>query len=194
MRIIDVPQYGPLFRFTDANVYWTLHILSDGRRVGRKRLAESVGVGEGSMRRILKTLEEWEMVQIKQTGITITRAGLAFLAEVPVKVIDVDLGDMALGDCVQAILVKGVADKVQNGMQQRDAGVRAGALGCTTLLIRDGVLMMPPDWSIDQHNPALAQDIREKSGITEDDIIIVGSANDREAAVNAALTAAFELF
>ena len=194
MRIIDAPQYGPMFRFTDASVYWALYVLSDGKRMGRRRLAEAVGVGEGSMRRILNTLKEWEMVSIKQTGITITKAGLQFLDEIPVKVIDVDLGSMVLGSCVQSILVKGVADQIENGMQQRDAGIRAGALGCTTILIRDGVLMMPPDWNIDEHDPAMAAKIREDSGITDRDVIIVGSANDQVTAINAALTAAFELF
>ena len=194
MRIIDAPQYGPMFRFTDASVYWALHVLSDGKRMGRRRLADAVGVGEGSMRRILNTLKEWDMVSVKQTGITITRAGLQFLEEIPIEVIDVDLGDMVLGDCVQGILVRGVANLVENGMQQRDAGIRAGALGCTTILIRDGALMMPPDWNIDTHDPEMAAKIRETSGITEKDIIIVGSANDQTTAINAALTAAFELF
>ena len=64
MRIIDTPQYGPMFRFTDANVYWALYILSDGKRMGRKRLADEIGVGEGSMRRILETLRQWEMITI----------------------------------------------------------------------------------------------------------------------------------
>ncbi|MBO5668816.1 MAG: hypothetical protein J6R75_00425 [Candidatus Methanomethylophilaceae archaeon] len=72
MKIIDAPQYGPMFRFTDASVYWALHILSDGKRMGRKRLSEEIGVGEGSMRRILNTLKENNFVYIKQTGITIT--------------------------------------------------------------------------------------------------------------------------
>ena len=43
---MDAPQYGPMFRFTDASVYWALHLLSDGKRVGRKRLAEMIGVGK----------------------------------------------------------------------------------------------------------------------------------------------------
>ena len=82
MKIIDEPQFGPMFRFNDANVYWALHLLSDGRRMGRKRLAEEVGVGEGSMRRIIDTLKEWEFILIKQTGITITKAGQSFLNQV----------------------------------------------------------------------------------------------------------------
>ena len=194
MRIIDTPQYGPMFRFTDANVYWALYVLSDGKRMGRKRLSEEIGVGEGSMRRILETLRQWEMINIKQTGITITRSGLGFLSEIPIKVVDVDLKDSVVGDYNQAVIVYGVGKKIQNGMQQRDAGVRVGAIGCSTLVVRDGVLMMPPDWNMDKECPETAAKIREVTNITEDDVIIVGSANDQHTAVVAALTAAFELF
>ena len=193
MKIIESPQYGPMFRFTDANVYWALHILSSGKRMGRKRLADEIGVGEGSMRRILETLREWEMIQIKQSGITITRAGLGFLSEIPLKVIDVDLGDSIVGDYSQSVLVFNVADKIQNGMQQRDAGIRVGATGCTTLVIRDGNLIIPPDWNMDVERPEIAKNVRA-TGITDKDAIIVGSGNDQRTAMMAALTAAFELF
>lgn len=193
MKIIESPQYGPMFRFTDANVYWALHILSSGKRMGRKRLADEIGVGEGSMRRILETLREWEMIQIKQSGITITRSGLGFLSEIPLKVIDVDLGDSIVGDYSQSVLVFNVADKIQNGMQQRDAGIRVGATGCTTLVIRDGNLIIPPDWNMDVERPEIAKNVRA-TGITDKDTIIVGSGNDQRTAMMAALTAAFELF
>ena len=194
MRIIDTPQYGPMFRFTDANVYWALYVLSDGKRMGRKRLAEEIGVGEGSMRRILETLRQWEMITIKQTGITITRSGLGFLSEIPVKVVDLDLKDAIVGTYGQAVVVYGVGKKIENGMQQRDAGIKAGATGCTTLVIRNGVLTVPPDWNMDEKNPAVAARVREVTNITEDDAIIVGSAYDQHTAIVAALTAAFELF
>ena len=194
MRIIDTPQYGPMFRFTDANVYWALYVLSDGKRMGRKRLADEIGVGEGSMRRILETLRQWEMITIKQTGITITRSGLGFLAEIPIKVVDLDLKDAIVGTYGQAVVVYGVGKKIENGMQQRDAGIKAGATGCTTLVIRDGALMVPPDWNMDEKNPAVAARVREVTNITEDDAIIVGSAYDQHTAIVAALTAAFELF
>ena len=193
MKIIESPQYGPMFRFTDANVYWALHILSSGKRMGRKRLADEIGVGEGSMRRILETLREWEMIQIKQSGITITRSGLGFLSEIPLKVIDVDLGDSIVGDYSQSVLVFNVADKIQNVMQQRDAGIRVGATGCTTLVIRDGNLIIPPDWNMDVERPEIAKNVRA-TGITDKDAIIVGSGNDQRTAMMAALTAAFELF
>lgn len=193
MKIIETPQYGPMFRFTDANVYWALYTLSSGKRMGRKKLADEIGVGEGSMRRIIETLREWDMIQIKQTGITITRAGLGFLEEIPIRVVDVSLGDSVVGEYSQSILVLGVADKIQNGMQQRDAGIRVGATGCTTVVIRDGKLIIPPDWNIDEERPEIAKNVRA-TGMTDKDVLIVGSGNEKHIAIMAALTAAFELF
>ena len=193
MKIIDEPQFGPMFRFNDANVYWTLHLLSDGKRVGRKRMADAVGIGEGSMRRIIETLREWGLIAIKQTGISITRAGLSFLDQIPIRVIDIQIGDSVVGECTQGVLVRGVADKVHNGMQQRDAGIKTGALSCTTIVYRDGVLMSPPDWSVDAEKPDLARYIREEIEMGPDDIIIVGGADTAPLAVEAAVSAALEL-
>ena len=193
MKIIDAPQYGPMFRFTDASVYWALYVLSDGKRMGRKRLSEEIGVGEGSMRRILNTLKEWEMISIKQTGITITRAGLEFLEKTPIRVVDINAGSLVLGEYTQAVVVKGVAEKVGNGLKQRDAGIRAGSLGCTTLIVKGGGIFLPPDWSIDDHNPDVAENIRALGIVADGDAVIIGGADDEHTAINAALTAAFEL-
>lgn len=194
MKIIDEPQYGPMFRFSDANVYWTLHTISDGRRIGRKRLSEAVGVGEGSMRRIVENLREWGLISVKQTGIMITKAGRSYLEQMPIRVINLDVGNSVVGQYTQSLLVMGVSDKVFNGMQQRDAGIKAGATGCTTLVIRDGVLLIPPDWNVDEENPRLAREVREVIGMTGSDVIIVGGGETKLLAIEAAVTAALELF
>ena len=194
MKIIDEPQFGPMFRFNDANVYWSLYVLSSGRCMGRKRLAGEVGVGEGSMRRIIDTLKEWEFIQIKQTGITITKAGLAFLQQIPIKPVDVKVPDSVKGEFQQAVLVLGVADNIKNGMEQRDVGIKVGAEGCTTIIIRDGKLMVPPDWDMDEKDPSKAAEIREVTGMTPADVLIIGGADSQCRAVEAAVSAALELF
>ena len=194
MKIIDEPQFGPMFRFNDANVYWALHVLSSGRRIGRKKLAEEIGVGEGSMRRIIDTLKDWDFILIKQTGITITKSGQAFLDQMPIKVLDIQLEGSVVGQHQQAILVLGCADKVVNGMEQRDAGIKVGADGCTTLVIRDGKLMVPPDWNMDEEDPEMAYKIRKESGMTQSDALIIGGADTKAAAIEAAVSAALQLF
>ena len=136
---------------------------------------------------------DWNFVSIKQTGISITKAGLNFLDQLPLRLIDVNLGDSVKGDFSQGVIVYGVSSKIVNGMQQRDAGIKAGAEGCTTIVIRDGKLMIPPDWNMDEKTPELAYKIRKDSGITPDDAIIVGSGASKIVAIEAALNAAFEL-
>lgn len=193
MKIINEPRYGPMFRFSDADVYWVLHLLSDGRRIGRKRLAEEVGIGEGSMRRIIETLRDKDLINIKQTGITITKAGLILLEQIPIRVIDLDVGDSAAGDFTQSLMVLGVAEKVQNGMQQRDAGIKVGATSCTTIVIRNGVLTIPPDWDMDSERPDLARFIRDDIGMTANDAIIIGGGDTKSLAIEAAVSAALEI-
>lgn len=193
MKIMDIPAFGPMFRFSDANVYYALYNLADGKRVGRKRLAELAGVGEGSMRRILDKLREWNFVTIKQTGISITKPGLVFLDQIPLRMVDIDLPGSVVGDFSQGVIVQGVASKIMNGMEQRDAGIKAGAEGCTTIVIRDGRMMIPPDWDMDKESPDLAVKIRQVTSISPDDVIIVGSGSTKILAVEAALNAAFEL-
>ena len=193
MKIIDEPRYGPMFRFSDANVYWTLHLLSEGTRTGRKRLADMVGIGEGSMRRIIDALRDMELISIKQTGVSITDKGIEFLEDIPIRVIDLDVGDSVSGEETQSLLVLGVSDKVHNGMQQRDAGIKVGATSCTTFVIRNGVLMVPPDWNVDQEKPELAEKIRNELGMSEKDAIIVGGAPTKVLAVEATVAAALDI-
>lgn len=194
MKIIDEPQFGPMFRFNDANVYWSLHLLSDGRRMGRKRLADEVGVGEGSMRRIIDTLKEWDFINIKQTGITITKAGLSFLDQLPLRPVNIFVEGSVAGAYQQGVLVLGGADKVVNGMEQRDAGIKVGADGCTTIVIRDGILMIPPDWNMDDKTPELAYKIRKEIGMTQSDALIIGGGETPALATEAAITAALQMF
>ncbi len=194
MKIIDEPQFGPMFRFNDANVYWALYVLSDGKRIGRKRLADEVGVGEGSMRRIIDTLKEWEFIQIKQTGITITKSGQTFLSQLPIRPVDINVGEMVVGAYQQAVLVIGASDKVVNGMEQRDVGIKVGAEGCTTIVIRDGRLMVPPDWDIDEKDSELAYRIRKETGITLADALVIGGGDTQASAIEAAVSAALLMF
>ena len=87
----------------------------------------------------------------------------------------------------------GVASKIENGMQQRDMGVRSGASGCTTIVIRNNTLMIPPDWNIDEKDPELAKYIRNNIGMSPHDVIIIGDSDTEISAAEAAVTAAFSL-
>ena len=116
-------------------------------------------------------------------GKTVRFAG----ADVPVR--------LAEPDAFEGVdIVLGAADKVVNGMEQRDIGIKVGGEGCTTIVIRDGNLMIPPDWNLDEKDPEMAYSIRKDTGITQSDALIIGGGDTKTSAVEAAVSAALNMF
>lgn len=104
---------------------------------------------------------------------------------------DVDVPEIIPGKHHFAVVVSGMGRDITNGMRERDVGVRSGGLGCTTLVLHDGHLIMPPDWDLDRESPEYSEYIRSRDIMGPGDALIIGSADDihtaRSSAVNAAL-------
>ena len=188
MRLIERPKYGPLHRFTDYHVYKTLSLLTDGRRKGRKVMADRIGVGEGSMRTIVEYLREEGLVDVKQTGIKITKAGTDFVSRLPLQVYTLDAPDIALGEYSVAVQVKGVASKVK-----RDQAIKAGADGATTVVVNGNRLTVPVDFDLDKGRPETAWALRRLFDLADGDVIIIGTSMSLQRAEEGAMAAAFEL-
>ena len=193
MKLVDLPRYGPVHRFADYHVFKTLSILSDGRRKGRKQLAEMVNVGEGSMRTIIEFLREREMIDVKQTGVKIATKGHEFLSKLPIYMERVEPTDSTLGERSAAVLVKGQSMKIKMGVEQRDSAIKAGAEGATTIIVSGGQLVVPPDYDLDKERPEFAETLRRLLAVSEGDVIIIGTSKTYDMAEDGALAAAFEL-
>jgi len=193
MKILDLPKYGPVHRFADYHVYRTLLLLSDGRRRGRKSLADAVNVGEGSMRTIVEFLREKGYVDVKQTGIKISYKGLEFLRNLPIRMERLEPSDISIAVRNVAVLVRNRAEKISLGIEQRDAAIKAGAEGATTIVIKGGKMLVPPDYHLDKEKPEIARGLRKLLSPNDGDIVIVGAAEEFERAEDGALAAAFAL-
>jgi hypothetical protein len=193
MKLLDLPKYGPVHRFADYHVYRTLLLLSDGRRRGRKSLADSVNIGEGSMRTIIEFLRDKGYVDVKQTGIKISTKGMEFVRNLPIRVERLDPSDISIAMRNVAVLVKNRADSVTLGIEQRDAAIKAGAEGATTIVVKGGKLLVPPDYLLDKEKPEIAKGLRKLLSPGEGDIVIIGAAQEYDRAEDGALAAAFAL-
>jgi hypothetical protein len=100
---------------------------------------------------------------------------------------------LVVGDFDVAVLVRGRAERVKDGLRQRDEAVKAGAAGATTLVFRGGRLLMPPETDLDTGYPQLARQVRAAFELREGDVIVIGSAGDLRAAEDGALAAAVDL-
>ena len=54
--------------------------------------------------------------------------------------------------------------------------------------------MIPPDWNLDEKDPEVAYKIRKETGITQSDALIIGGGDTHVSAVEAAVSAALNMF
>lgn len=193
MKLVDLPKYGPLHRFADYHVYRTLLLLSDGRRRGRKQLANAINIGEGSMRTIVELLRDRDMIEVKQTGIKISNKGLEFVRKLPIRLERLEPSDISISERNVAVIVKNRAEKIVLGIEQRDAAIKAGAEGATTIIILGGKMLVPPDYSLDKEKPDTSRALRRLLSPGDGDVIIIGTAQEFDRAEDGALAAAFAL-
>ena len=191
--ILDAPVMGPGCRYTDSDVFLILEFLSDGRCAGRGVLMRHLDIGEGSVRGLLNLMRDLGLVKIERCGVSITGGGMSLLNELGMRSVGIDAGKYAVGRNQYGVVVGNVSEKVFNGIDQRNAGYRAGGDGCTTLVMRDGSLIMLPNWNIDENDPDAAFRIRDGTRMTDGDTLIFGGGETRRKAMLAACSAALDL-
>ncbi len=194
MKLVDLPKYGPLHRFADYHVFRVLLALQDGRRKGRKHLADSIGIGEGSMRTIVEYLRDRGLIDVKQTGVKMSAKGREFLIQFPLEVKRLSTSGISVvsGKNV-AVRVRGRSKRITLGIEQRDAAVKAGAAGATTVIVVGGKLIVPPDYDLDVEQPDQASELRSAFRLGEGDVVVIGTGPTFDRAEDGALAAAFEM-
>ena len=193
MRLMETAPTGPARKFGDAHIYYVLHILNNSGVMSRGVLADILGIGEGSVRKILTLLKEWDLVTVRQTGITLSDHGREFLKNIPMRLVKVPRSDYVIGTYQQGILVEGIADRITNGMYQRDSAIIAGATGASVLVMRDGALLLPKSWNMDIRDGQFAAEVRRSSGISEGDALIITGASDPDIAALSAVATGLDM-
>lgn len=191
--LLENQNGGPKGRFSDADVFFLLDRIRNGERIGRMRLADYVGIGEGSIRSLLTLLEDNSIISISKAGVMITPYGTELLNALGIRSVDINLPGYVLGTFQQGIIINNAVDKVFNGIEQRNCGIRAGGDGCTTWAMEDDTIYMLPDWNVDVESPEMAKIIRDKTEMKNGDVLIIGGGQDPHLAMMAAGSAALEL-
>ena len=193
VRLMDQDPCGPACRFSDAHIYYTMCILAEGERLGRRALAQRAGVGEGTMRTMLDALRGCGLVDVAQSGIAISPEGRELMDRIGIRLVDVPRSDHVVGGNQMGIVVRGGASRVTDGMAQRDSAVIAGGDGASVFTLVEGMLLMPPSLVMDGLDRAFADGVRRTAGMEEGDALIVaGSSSPRLSAV-CAIAAGLEM-
>ena len=179
--------------FSEVHLVRTLLILS-GRKTGRKSLVGILGVGEGSVRTILKKLLKDGLITSKPRGQELSRKGRKLVEEYLSKFTmpkSVEL-DIAPGKKCSIIVMHNSLEKITTGLQEREISVREGADGAVLLKYSNGSISFPcSDISLDDY-PGTERFLSELN-LTEGDVVVITFADYFEKAVDGELAIALNI-
>lgn len=195
-KIVSEKAPGPSPIFSVFHIVRAVELISE-KPIGRAKLAESLAVGEGTTRTIIERLKEAGLISTSKAGCALTKKGLKFWQEyrsVFEKKVEIGQNELTLADFGFAILVKNCAHKVRSGLEQRDAAVMIGAKGATTIMHKNGRLVIPSvSDNVAKDFPKAASQAIRLLQPKENDVAIIVSADTLAKAEYGALAAAWTL-
>ncbi len=194
MKVASRHAPSRVLSFDVVHVFKALQLIENNGRVSRALLCKELALGEGSIKTLVKHLKMHNLIETTKAGTMLTNKGKAIsselLSSIPAET-DVPKCSVALGKFNHAVLLKEFDFAVKSGIEQRDAAVKMGGLGATTLLFRDGRFVMPGRSQDSLRNePRIRKLLIEKLKPADSDVIIVGSAEGERTAELAAKNAA----
>jgi DNA-binding MarR family transcriptional regulator len=188
---------GPHPSFTVLDIIRFLRILATSGKIGRGKISRSLGVGEGSTRTMLKRLVEANLVTKSRNGCSLTIKGKRLwddIESIMPRIVEMGENELTQAPFNVAVLVRGYIGKVESGLEQRDAAVKAGAKGAVTIMFKDNRLIIPSvSMDLERDYPVAFRDIMRLMKPVEGDVIIVSSANTSRNAEYGALAAAWSI-
>jgi predicted transcriptional regulator len=183
--------------FNEAHVVKALEIIGAYGTLGRIRLSKELELGEGVTRTLLKHLKKEGLIEGSRYGIMFSEYGKKLFSNLRSKMsegIEVPNSPLTVGPFNMAVLVRDVAHGVRRGVEQRDAAIKVGALGATTLIFSRSKLVMPSNEECVFKGISSIHDMLvSKLNPKEDDVIVIGSGESKKSAEIGAKTAALEL-
>jgi hypothetical protein len=195
--VVNKIAHGPAPSFNEAQVVKALEIIDNYGIVGRIKLSNKLELGIGTTRTILKHLKREGLIVSSRHGFAFSERGKKLFLNLRSRIsggIEVPNSPLTVGPLVIAVLVRDMAHKVGRGVEQRNTAIRVGASGATTLIFSRNKLTMA---SKKNHILKGISDIQgilvSKLNPKENDVIIVGSGENRANAEIGALMASLKL-
>jgi predicted transcriptional regulator len=187
---------APFPSFTPAHVFMIIEVIGSSGPIGRTKLSNILELGEGATRTLIKRLQKEGIIKSTKSGCVLTDFGKEIFFDLSSRVsegLEIPPSPYTLGKFNIAILVKDAAKTIGYGIEQRDAAIKAGALGATTLIYTKDKFIIPgsPEDAF-KSSPEIHKILMERLKPKEGDSIIIGSADDEKSAKLGAKAAALE--
>jgi predicted transcriptional regulator len=194
-KIASEKAPGPAPSFTIVHLMLAVELIAK-KETGRGKLAENLGVGEGTIRTILGRLRDAGVIEISKAGCSLTDSGLKLWKEYTSAFNKIQIGqnELALAKYNFAVLVRNCVEAVGSGIEQRDAAVMAGARSATTIMVRKKRMVIPSvSQDVVRDFPVAADQLVRLLHPKENDVIVIGGSDNSRKAEYGALAAAWTL-
>lgn len=183
-----------MLSFDLVHVFKTMQMMDENKKIGRSLMMQELGLGEGSVKTIVKHMKISGLVENSNAGMWLTNKGKSIYTKLHIlipKEMDIPKCSVALGKFNHAVLLKDMAYNIRSGIEQRDTAIKAGAVGATTLVFRNERLVLPGTGEdLMRNDQKIYLQIIEKMRPEENDVVIIGSSQSKKIAEMAAKSAA----
>ncbi len=183
-----------MLSFDLVHVFKTMQMMSENHKISRSMMMQELGLGEGSIKTLVKHLKMHGLVENSNAGMWLTNKGDSLYTKLHVIIpreTDITKCSVALGKFNHAVLLKNMAYNIKSGIEQRDAAIKAGAVGATTLICKNERLVLPGTGEdLMRNDQKIHSLIMEKLSPKQNDVIIIGSSQNKKIAEIAAKSAA----
>jgi predicted transcriptional regulator len=187
---------GPSTTFTVFHVFYSLELLAQ-KPIGRNKLAEQLQIGDGVIRTLISRLREAELIDAAQSGCRLTEKGSAIWRQFEAIFTRQEVlakSELIHSDFNRAFLVKNMGEKVNSGIEQRDAAIVAGARTALIVVYRSGHLCIQSiTEDLEKLYPKAAKNMLERIQPQENDVIVVAGAESELKAKRGAFAASWSL-
>ncbi|MFQ6011633.1 MAG: DUF4443 domain-containing protein [Nitrososphaerales archaeon] len=163
--------------------------------IGREKLAKNLGIGNGAVRTLIKRLERLGLLEKGPHGCRLTKKGQGVFGILKTKLMvgEISGGPLSTDRYTKTLLIRGGANSVKMGLEQRDAAIREGATGATSLIFDSGRFVIPGgSKDCEQDFPSLLwQKLRKSLRPVDGDLIIVCSGRSKQISTRGAYSVAW---
>ena len=159
-----------------------IQLLSQEKFVSRSQFCNELFLGEGAVKTLIQRLKSANIVETTRSGTYLTKQGERignFLKKSMPYECTIKKCAIASKKYNHAVILKGLADTIKTGLEQRDYAILYGSEGCVTLIYKNKKFMFPSGYKEAFYNDKKTkQNLEEKLCPQENDVIIISSSDD----------------
>ena len=198
LKIINkLNSLGPNPKFASTHIILAYIVIATNK-IGRARLSKVIGIGEGSVRTLLKILVKLNLITITTEGCELTNNGIKLYEELKNIISEwkeLPVGKLTIDKHNIIIKVRNCGHLIKHGIIERDAGIVVGATGIISLIVKNNKFCIPGGSNnCEKEYPDIIWDeLKTKFILSNNDVIIISGSKDIHSAIYGAIAGSLKL-